>query len=67
MVAAINRTLQLAFAEDPKTILFGEDIEDPKGGVFGLTFSPDGLCLVTTGGEKEAGEVKVWDAVPWQD
>jgi 2-oxoisovalerate dehydrogenase E1 component len=37
MVAAINRTLQLAFAEDPKTILFGEDIEDPKGGVFGLT------------------------------
>jgi len=37
MVAAINRTLQLACAENPQTILFGEDIEDPKGGVFGLT------------------------------
>jgi 2-oxoisovalerate dehydrogenase E1 component len=37
MVAAINRTLQLACAENPQTLLFGEDIEDPKGGVFGLT------------------------------
>jgi 2-oxoisovalerate dehydrogenase E1 component len=37
MVAAINRTLQAAFAESPQAILFGEDIEDPKGGVFGLT------------------------------
>ena len=37
MVAAINRTLQLACAEDPQIILFGEDITDPKGGVFGLT------------------------------
>ena len=37
MVAAINRTLQLACAENPQTILFGEDIADPKGGVFGLT------------------------------
>jgi len=37
MVTAINRTLQLALAEDPQTLLFGEDIEDPKGGVFGLT------------------------------
>lgn len=37
MVAAINRTLQLACAENPQTVLFGEDIEDPKGGVFGLT------------------------------
>lgn len=37
MVAAINRTLNLACAENAQTILFGEDIEDPKGGVFGLT------------------------------
>ena len=36
-VTAINRTLQLALTEDPQTLLFGEDIEDPKGGVFGLT------------------------------
>lgn len=37
MVAAINATLHKALENDPKVILFGEDIEDPKGGVFGLT------------------------------
>ncbi|HLK59982.1 MAG TPA: thiamine pyrophosphate-dependent enzyme [Chthonomonadaceae bacterium] len=37
MVAAVNQTLQRALEEDPKVILCGEDIEDPKGGVFGLT------------------------------
>lgn len=37
MVAAVNQTLQKALEEHPKVILFGEDIEDPKGGVFGLT------------------------------
>jgi len=37
MVAAVNQTLQKALESDPKVILFGEDIEDPKGGVFGLT------------------------------
>lgn len=37
MVAAINQTLQRALEENPKVILFGEDIEDPKGGVFGIT------------------------------
>jgi 2-oxoisovalerate dehydrogenase E1 component len=37
MVAAVNQTLLRALEEDPKVLLFGEDIEDPKGGVFGLT------------------------------
>jgi len=37
MVAAVNQTLQKALAENPKVLMFGEDIEDPKGGVFGLT------------------------------
>src|SRR5207253_2875819 len=37
MVSAVNETLRKALEEDPKVILFGEDIEDPKGGVFGLT------------------------------
>ncbi|MBS1717309.1 MAG: 2-oxoisovalerate dehydrogenase [Armatimonadetes bacterium] len=37
MVSAINQTLRKALESDPKVIMFGEDIEDPKGGVFGLT------------------------------
>ena len=37
MVSAITAVLQLAATRDEKVILFGEDIEDPKGGVFGLT------------------------------
>lgn len=37
MVAAINRTLDAALERYPNMILFGEDIEDPKGGVFGFT------------------------------
>src|SRR5262249_53185762 len=37
MVAAVNQTLQKALEENPKVIVFGEDIEDPKGGVFGVT------------------------------
>jgi 2-oxoisovalerate dehydrogenase E1 component len=37
MVSAINATFRKALEEDPKIIMFGEDIEDPKGGVFGLT------------------------------
>ncbi|MHB8637133.1 MAG: alpha-ketoacid dehydrogenase subunit alpha/beta [Fimbriimonadaceae bacterium] len=37
MVAAINTTFKRALESDPKIIFFGEDIEDPKGGVFGLT------------------------------
>lgn len=37
MVGAVNQTLQQALLEDPKVVLLGEDIEDPKGGVFGLT------------------------------
>jgi 2-oxoisovalerate dehydrogenase E1 component len=37
MVAAIGLTLHAALERDPKVLLFGEDIEDPKGGVFGLT------------------------------
>ena len=37
MVAVVNETLKHALAQNEKVILFGEDIEDPKGGVFGLT------------------------------
>lgn len=37
MVSAIGQTFRKALENDPKVIFFGEDIEDPKGGVFGLT------------------------------
>ncbi|RYE73674.1 MAG: 2-oxoisovalerate dehydrogenase, partial [Myxococcales bacterium] len=37
MLRATNETLHAALAQNPRTILFGEDIEDPKGGVFGIT------------------------------
>lgn len=39
MVAAINSTFRKALESDPKIVFFGEDIEDPKGGVFGITKS----------------------------
>jgi 2-oxoisovalerate dehydrogenase E1 component len=37
MISAINETFKKALEEDPRIIFFGEDIEDPKGGVFGIT------------------------------
>lgn len=37
MVEAINKTFRKALENDPGVVFFGEDIEDPKGGVFGLT------------------------------
>ena len=37
MVESISKTLNRALENDPNIVLFGEDIEDPKGGVFGLT------------------------------
>jgi 2-oxoisovalerate dehydrogenase E1 component len=37
MVHAINAMFRKALEIDDKVIFFGEDIEDPKGGVFGLT------------------------------
>ena len=33
----VNKTLRAGLEHDPGRILFGEDIEDPKGGVFRLT------------------------------
>jgi 2-oxoisovalerate dehydrogenase E1 component len=33
----VNKTLHVGLEEDPRRIIFGEDIEDPKGGVFRLT------------------------------
>jgi 2-oxoisovalerate dehydrogenase E1 component len=33
----VNKTLRAGLEEDTRRILFGEDIEDPKGGVFRLT------------------------------
>ncbi|MCS7300823.1 MAG: thiamine pyrophosphate-dependent enzyme [Fimbriimonadales bacterium] len=37
MVAAFNRTLHAALETFDNVVVFGEDIEDPKGGVFGFT------------------------------
>lgn len=37
MVAAVNATLRKALETDDRVLLCGEDIADPKGGVFGLT------------------------------
>jgi 2-oxoisovalerate dehydrogenase E1 component len=37
MVSTINTVFHRALEEDPKVVFFGEDIQDPKGGVFGLT------------------------------
>ncbi|HTH19383.1 MAG TPA: thiamine pyrophosphate-dependent enzyme, partial [Candidatus Udaeobacter sp.] len=34
---AVNKTLRAGIEENSQRILFGEDIEDPKGGVFRLT------------------------------
>ncbi len=33
----VNQTLRAGLTKDPGRIIFGEDIEDPKGGVFRLT------------------------------
>ena len=37
LIEAVNATLRRLLAEDERVLLFGEDIEDPKGGVFGMT------------------------------
>ena len=37
MVEAVNDILRSSLDLDRRVLLFGEDIEDPKGGVFGLT------------------------------
>lgn len=37
MVDSIGKTLKKGLENDPSYVFFGEDIEDPKGGVFGLT------------------------------
>lgn len=37
MLGALNEALLRRFASEPNAIYFGEDVEDPKGGVFGLT------------------------------
>ena len=37
MVQAINRGLQEEMERNPKIVMWGEDIGDPKGGVFGVT------------------------------
>ena len=37
MVDAVNEVFQDALKNDDRVVFFGEDIEDPKGGVFGLT------------------------------
>ncbi len=37
MVEAINRGLREEMERDPKIVIWGEDVDDPKGGVFGVT------------------------------
>lgn len=37
MVDAINKTFHKLLESDPNVVFFGEDIEDPKGGVFKIT------------------------------
>lgn len=37
MVDAVNHVFRKALERDSRTVFFGEDIEDPKGGVFKLT------------------------------
>jgi 2-oxoisovalerate dehydrogenase E1 component len=37
MVEAINHGLKEEMERDPKIVMWGEDIQDPKGGVFGVT------------------------------
>jgi len=37
MAGALNSTLREALSRIPNAVLFGEDVEDPKGGVFGFT------------------------------
>lgn len=37
MVSAINQTFAAALERNPAVRMFGQDIEDPKGGVFGFT------------------------------
>jgi 2-oxoisovalerate dehydrogenase E1 component len=37
MVGAVNHILRIGLEKYPRMIMFGEDIEDPKGGVFGFT------------------------------
>lgn len=37
ILGALNEALLRRFAAEPNALYFGEDVEDPKGGVFGLT------------------------------
>lgn len=37
MVGAVNHILRVGLEKYPRMVMFGEDIEDPKGGVFGFT------------------------------
>jgi 2-oxoisovalerate dehydrogenase E1 component len=37
MAGALGQTLREALERMPETLIFGEDVEDPKGGVFGFT------------------------------
>ena len=37
MLEAMRAVLGNRLSSDPRTTIFGEDVEDPKGDVFGLT------------------------------
>lgn len=37
LIEAFNQTLGMALQQDSRVLVFGQDVEDPKGGVFGYT------------------------------
>ncbi len=37
LITAVNRTLHYAMGREPNSVIFGEDVADPKGGVFKAT------------------------------
>lgn len=51
MIEAMRGVLRLHLERDPRVMLYGEDLEDPKGDVFGLT---KGLTAIRPGGVRNS-------------
>src|SRR6266850_1000235 len=59
MVEAINHGLKEEMERNPKIVMWGEDIQDPKGGVFGVTRGlTEGMAI---GGYKPVVEIQFGD------
>ena len=62
----VNKTLRLGLERDKRRIIFGEDIEDPKGGVFRLTqklsteFPESGLQFAAGGIDHSWCRLRPW-------